>query len=124
MFDEQITVSEPHSRVVDGQELVGVLFVSGNGKFYEFVDPQVHDEYAKFRDPRSGDTMVYSSTLDKSVKSVMGGHIRAKIPKGEWMEFRESYLNADSEQTEQWQQKWESLHKVERTELVTNDSSI
>lgn len=108
-----------HVGEVNGRIVAGVLFISGNGKFYEFTNPETHDDYAKFVNPRTDEEMIYNNSLDQSVKSVMGGHIRAKIPADEWAEFRADYIEADEEKTGEWEGAWSELDRLEETEKVT-----
>lgn len=93
-----------HAERVDGELVVGVLYIGNTGEFYEFVDPDTHDKYAVWENPRTGEEMVYKHKVDASVKATMGGHIRATIPADEWDEFREDYLNASGGEIGEWKE--------------------
>lgn len=93
-----------HTGQVEGETIVGVLYIANTGEFYEFQSPDTHNHYALFVNPRTGDEMVYNNALDASVKTVMGGHIRASVPVERWTEFLEDYLAAPSEDIETWRE--------------------
>jgi len=107
-----------HTGTVDGTKVVGVLFCSGNGQFYEFVDPSEHEAYAKWSDPRHGDVIEYSNVLDKDIKKVMGGHIIGKVPAQEWADFRETYIDSDDKDVSEWRNMWDDIHTIEQTQAV------
>jgi len=102
--DDEFDVDQPH---------VGVAFVAGTGRFYEFTDPSTHDDYERLRDPRTGKTIVSDGPLDHTVTQVMGGHVRALVPADEWASFREMYVDADEDRTDEWERQWKELHKAE-----------
>lgn len=91
-----------HTAHVDGELIAGVLYIGNTGDFYEFQDPDTHSKHALWTDPRTGDEMVYKNALDASVKTCMGGHVRALIPAERWDDFREDYVNASGEDMETW----------------------
>lgn len=100
---------------IDGEKHGGVLFIAGNGRFYEFVDPDEHELYALFVDPRDGERVEFTDILDKDIKGAFGGHLYVNAPADEWMEVRETYLEAESierfrdKSGEAWESRLENI---------------
>jgi len=100
---------EFHTGELDGIEQTAVCFLPSSGLFLEFQDPDTHDEYAKFECPRTGKVVTYDGPLDDTLKSCMGGHIRATVPAKRWASFREEYLQANDESHEYAREKMQEL---------------
>lgn len=93
----------------DGERVCGVAFLASTGKLYEFLDPDTHSERAKYRDPRTGETIVHSTVINEAMAKVRGGFERARIPAEEWSAFREKYVEADAETVEEWIDMWDQI---------------
>ena len=102
-----------HTAVVDGVEVAGVLFDSQNGKFYEFQDPDSHDEYEKFVDPRTGDVLAHGSKTEQLMADILRGQPRATVPADEWEQFRETYRTAESDDFGAWADQWRSMAEAD-----------
>lgn len=100
-----------HTGEVDGETVAGVMFVAGNGQFYEFRDPETHDEFEKYVDPRTGDVLTHDGPVDRAFKSFLGGRVRALIPAEDWAELRETYLDADEDRLDRVQEQWKEVHR-------------
>jgi len=86
-----------HTAVVDGVEVVGVMFDSSSGRFYEFADPDTHNDRERYIDPRSDDVITYGSDVERMMADILNGRPRALVPATEWSNFRAEYLNAETE---------------------------
>lgn len=102
-------MADLHTDVVDGVEIVGVLFNSSDGLFYEFQDPDGHDAYARFECPRTGEVIENSSKVEMLMGDVLSGHVRATVPLDQWVDFREYYVDADGADHERWTSMWEEM---------------
>lgn len=98
-----------HTAVVDGLEVVGVMFDASSGEFYEFQNPEEHDDYERYRDPRTGDIITYDSTVQRIMADVMSGRPRATVPADEWAAFREQYCAADEADHDAWTSRWREM---------------
>lgn len=98
-----------HTAVVEGVEVVGVMFDGSSGRFYEFQNPADHDEYERYVDPRSGEEIVYDSSVQRMVADIMNGRPRATVPAAEWASFRAEYLDADEADYDMWADRWEGI---------------
>lgn len=98
-----------HTAVVDGVEVVGVLFDATTGGFYEFQAPADHDDYERFVDPRTGDVIVHESEIAKMMADILRGQPRATVPAAEWAEFRADYVAADAADYDAWSDRWHEL---------------
>jgi len=98
-----------HTAVVDGLEVVGIMFDASSGGFYEFQNPDEHDDYERYRDPRTGDVITYDSTLQRMMAQVMNGRPRATVPVDEWATFRTQYRQADDADHDAWATRWREM---------------
>jgi len=98
-----------HTAVVDGHEVVGVMFDASSGGFYEFQNPADHDDRERYRDPRTGDVITYDSTIQRVMADVMNGRPRATVPADEWTAFRDQYCAADDADHDAWASRWREL---------------
>jgi hypothetical protein len=98
-----------HTAVVDGLEVVGIMFDASSGGFYEFQNPDEHDDYERYRDPRTGDVITYDSTLQRMMAQVMSGRPRATVPADEWAKFRKQYRQADDTDYDAWATRWREM---------------
>ena len=98
-----------HTVVVDGLEVVGVMFDASSGGFYEFQDPQEHDDYERYCDPRTGDTITYDSTIQRVMAGMMSGRPRSTVPADRWAAFREQYCEADEADHDAWASRWREM---------------
>lgn len=98
-----------HTAVVEGREVCGILFNPNDGRFYEFQNPETHDKYAKYTDPKSGISINHDTILNHAIGTAHGGLIREHVNADEWAEFREMYVNTDEKDISRWCAKWRSL---------------
>lgn len=98
-----------HTAVVDGLEVVGVMFDASSVGFYEFQNPEEHDDHERYRDPRTGDKIAYDSTIQRIMADVMSGRPRATVPADEWAAFREQYCAADEADYDAWASRWREM---------------
>jgi len=98
-----------HTETIDGVEVAGVLFDAKSGLFYEFQDPEDHDDWERFEDPRTGDVITNSSKIERMMADILRGQPRATVPAERWAEFREDYTGAERKQFSQWKNAWESM---------------
>jgi len=98
-----------HTAVVDGLEVVGVMFDASSGGFYEFQNPEEHDDYERYRDPRTGDVVTHDSTIQRVMADVMNGRPRATVPADEWVAFREEYCEAGEADHDAWASRWREM---------------
>ena len=105
-------MTEPYSDMVDGVEVVGILFKADDAKFYEFQDPDTHDHVEKLVCPRSGDTITHDSQIESMMCEIMGA-VKATVPREQWMEFREIYVEADEHDFGLWTEKWDEMKEAD-----------
>lgn len=106
-----------HTAVVDGVEVAGVVFNPKDGLFYEFQDPETHDDYERVVCPRTGDVLTWGSDVERMFGEIMSGHVRATVPAAEWAAFRVEYIAADDPRHEEWADAWRELsHADDRFE--------
>ena len=98
-----------HTAVVDGLEVVGIMFDASSGEFYEFQNPERHDDYERYHNPRTGDEIVYDSTVQRVMADIMNGRPRATVPADEWAAFREQYCEADEAAHDAWASRWREM---------------
>ena len=98
-----------YTAVVDGLEVVGVMFDASSGEFYEFQNPEEHDDYERYRDPRTGNIITYDPTIQRLMAGVINGRPRATVPADEWAGFREKYCEADEADHEAWASRWREM---------------
>lgn len=99
-----------HTDTIDGQSMCGVMFVAGSGQFYEFQNPENHNDYERMKDPRTRDVLTHDGPTDRALKTVMGGRVCAVVPAEEWADFRETYVNADSDRLDDVQAQFKERH--------------
>lgn len=98
-----------HTAVLDGREVAGILFNPRDGEFYEFQDPETHDDYERYEDPRTGKVLTFDGNLQRLMAQVRSGHVRAPVEAEEWAEFREGYIGAEQADYEAWRERWEAM---------------
>lgn len=98
-----------HTAVVDSVEVVGVMFDSSSGRFYEFADPDTHNDRERYIDPRSDDVITYGSDVERMMGDILNGRPRALVPATEWTNFRAEYLNAETEDFGAWADRWREM---------------
>lgn len=82
-----------YTEIVEGEEMAGIAFNPNNAKFYEFQDPDTHDDYAYWVCPRDRDEITHRSFHNYMMSRLMINI--ANLNAKEWAEFREEYINAD-----------------------------
>jgi hypothetical protein len=102
-----------HTAAVDGVEVVGVMFDSSSGRFYEFADPETHEIREQYCDPRSGDVISYDSEVERMMADILNGRPRATVPATEWADFRADYVGADDADYDAWADQWESMAEAD-----------
>jgi len=98
-----------HTAVVNGLEVVGIMFDASSGGFYEFQNPEEHGDHERYRDPRTGVVVAYDSTIQRVMANVMNGRPRATVPADEWAAFREQYCEADEAAHDAWASRWREM---------------
>jgi hypothetical protein len=98
-----------HTDVIGGLEVAGVMFDASSGGFYEFLNPEEHDDYERYRNPRTGDVVAYDSTVQRIMADVMNGRPRATVPADKWAAFREYYSEADKADHDAWASRWRKM---------------
>lgn len=93
----------------EGETIMGVLFRTSDGEFFEFVNPDTHDQYAKYRSPRTGETITHESKVNHLMGKVMGSIIREYMTAERWLEFREQYVNAGDSELGEWRETWREI---------------
>lgn len=102
-----------HSAEVDEVDVVGVMFDGSTGQFYEFQDPETHDDRERYEDPRSGDVIVYGSRVERMMGDILNGRPRATVPVDEWSDFRDDYVSAPTEDYDSWSEKWKAMAEAD-----------
>lgn len=105
-----------HTAEIDGVEVAGVAFSATDGAFYEFQDPDSHDNWQRLVCPRSGDTITHSSRVEQMMGEILGGAIRATVPAEKWAEFRDDYVNAEDDDYERWADAWREMSHADPRE--------
>lgn len=100
-----------HTDEIDGEVVVGVMFVPRNGRFYEFQDPETHDDYERFVDPRSGDVLTHDGPFGEVLSAALSGGMKALVPADKWADFRETYVDAPDDADRTWRNEWQRIHE-------------
>jgi len=98
-----------HTEEVDGVEVAGILFDAKSGLFYEFQNPDDHDDWERFKDPRTGDVITNDSKIQRMMSDILRGQPRATVPADQWAEFRTDYIEADQKRFDQWESAWKQM---------------
>lgn len=102
-----------HTEQVEDELLCGVAFQAGTGRFYEFVDPDEHDEWLKLRDPRDGKELTFDGRIDLTWRgNCVSGLIMSKFDAQKWAEYREIYVNSSESDNERWRDMWDDIHSM------------
>lgn len=102
-----------HTEEVDGVEVAGVLFDGETGRFYEFQNPDDHDDWERFEDPRSGDVITNQSKIERMMADILRGQPRATVPAEQWADFRADYIGAESKKFDQWESSWKQMAEAD-----------
>lgn len=105
-----------YTETIDGVEVAGVVFNPKDGGFYEFVDPDEHDNWQRVEDPRTGEVLTWSSRIEEMMGEILSGHVRATVPADEWVSFREEYVEADEAEYETWSDRWMEISHADSRE--------
>jgi hypothetical protein len=94
----------------DGCTFTLLCFNHASGQWYEFVPPEQHDDYLRLRDPRTGETISFSSRLNKMKRMAVGSIIVGPADADKWADLRATYLD-HNEPFEQYEQARKQLFK-------------
>lgn len=87
-----------HTQTIDGTEYVGLLAHAGTERIYEFVDPDIHTDYVRGRDPRDGEVLRHDTIINYAVAQHRGMLPMTPVPAEDWADVCEAY--ADGEWTD------------------------
>jgi len=104
------TTADAHDKTEFDKPQVGIMFMAGSGQFYEFQNPEHHDDYERYVDPRTGDVVTFDGPLDRAKRVALGGCVRSIFPADQWADFRETYVNADSDRLNEVQRQFRDRH--------------
>lgn len=94
-----------YTEEVDGKEMVGVAHRSRDAQFFEFVNPDEHNDYERLRNIKTGDLVVFDNVGEKLMADMLAGYDRYLVEADEWAEMKEELLSVDEE-------KWEAYSEA------------
>lgn len=84
-----------HTDTVDGSEVCGVLYDADAEEWLEFIQPDIMEAFAAYRNPRTGEITEFSTDTELEREMAAERYHGGRVVASAWSRFRRQYVDAE-----------------------------